>query len=227
MTRVKICGLSTEETMAAALDAGADMVGLVLVPASPRAVSPERAGALAAQARGRAQIVALLVDPEEEALDAAVAAFAPDLIQLHGQETAARVATIRARLQRPVIKAVGVAAQADLAQIAAFAPVCDHILLDAKPPAGAAYPGGHGQAFDWSILRGAALPPGLILSGGLTPETVGDAIAQVRPWAVDVSSGVERARGVKDPALIHSFIGAARDAEARLSADAAHGSGRA
>jgi phosphoribosylanthranilate isomerase len=228
MTRVKICGLSTEETLEAAIASGADFVGLNFVAASPRHVAPARAAALARQARGRTGIVALFADPEDAALHETVAAVQPDLIQLHGAESPARVAAVRAACGLPVIKAIGVATGADLAAAAAYVGVCDHLLLDAKPPPGAAYSGGHGAAFGWAILTGPAAPAWpFMLSGGLTPETVDEAIAQVRPWAVDVSSGVERAKGVKDPALIHAFVRAARDADARLSADAARGSGQA
>lgn len=209
---VKICGLSTPETLEAALAAGADMVGLVSHPKSPRFVTRERARELAAIARGRAEIVALLVDFEAEQAAELVADINPDWLQLHGRETPEQVAAIRAATGRRVMKALGVASSADLTAIAAYATVADHILLDAKPPKDAAYPGGHGRAFDWTIL--AELDPGLpfVLGGGLDPANVADAIRITRPAGVDVSSGVETAPGVKDIGRIRDFIAAARHA---------------
>lgn len=209
---VKICGLSTPETLEAALAAGADMVGLVSHPKSPRFVTRERARELAAIARGRAEIVALLVDFEAEQAAELVADINPDWLQLHGRETPEQVAAIRAATGRRVMKALGVASSADLTAIAAYATVADRILLDAKPPKDAAYPGGHGRAFDWTIL--AELDPGLpfVLGGGLDPANVADAIRITRPAGVDVSSGVETAPGVKDIGRIRDFIAAARHA---------------
>lgn len=214
---VKICGLSTPETLDAALDAGADMIGLNFHPRSPRFVTPERAGELAARARGRTRIVALVADAPDSLLEAVRKAVGPDLWQLHGSEPPDRTAAVRASQAGLAMKAIGVSAAADLAAIPDYAAVADHILLDAKPPKDAAYPGGHGRPFDWAIL--AALDPGqpFILSGGLTPENVGAAVATVRGMGlslagVDVSSGVESAPGVKDPAKIRAFIAAARAA---------------
>lgn len=209
-TRVKICGLSTEATLTAALEAGADWIGLVHFPRSPRHVSLAQAAALAARARGRAERVVLLVDPDDALLAAAVDAADPDLIQLHGSESPERVAAIRARTGRPVMKAIGVATSTDLAAMPAYAAVADRILLDAKAPPDAALPGGNGRRFDWEILRGAALPAGTMLSGGLDAGNVADALARTGIGAVDVSSGVETAPGVKDPARIAAFVAAAR-----------------
>lgn len=209
-TRIKICGLSTEATLTAALDAGADWIGLVHFPRSPRHVALEQAAALSALARGRAERVILLVDPDDALLAAAVAAVDPDLIQLHGRESPERVAAIRARAGRPVMKALGIATSADLAVLPAYAAVADRILLDAKAPPDAALPGGNGRCFDWEILRGATLPEGTMLSGGLDAGNVADAIACTALGAVDVSSGVESAPGVKDPAKIAAFVAAAR-----------------
>ncbi|MDH3028292.1 phosphoribosylanthranilate isomerase [Methylobacterium fujisawaense] len=209
-TRIKICGLSTEATLTAALDAGADWIGLVHFPRSPRHVALEQAAALSTLARGRAERVILLVDPDDALLAAAVAAVDPDLIQLHGRESPERVAAIRARAGRPVMKALGIATSADLAVLPAYAAVADRILLDAKAPPDAALPGGNGRCFDWEILRGAALPEGTMLSGGLDAGNVADAIARTALGAVDVSSGVETAPGVKDPAKIAAFVAAAR-----------------
>jgi phosphoribosylanthranilate isomerase len=213
--RVKICGLSTPETMEAALEAGADMVGLVFHPKSPRYVSIEHAASLANQARGRAEIVALVVDGEDGLLATLRSSVKPDLWQFHGAETYERIRDVGAVFGLPVMKAVGVSSEADLPKIQGFARVAQHILLDAKPPSGAAYPGGHGQTFDWAVLE--TLDPALpfMLSGGLTPENVGAAIAAIHRMGlslagVDVSSGVESAPGVKDKAKIAAFIAAAK-----------------
>ncbi|MBE7246834.1 MAG: phosphoribosylanthranilate isomerase, partial [Actinomycetospora chiangmaiensis] len=198
-TRVKICGLSTETSLAAALEAGADWIGLVHFPRSPRHVDFGQAAALSALARGRAERVVLLVDPDDALVAAAVEAIDPDLIQLHGREDPARVAAIRARTGRPVMKALGVATRADLAAIPAYAAVADWILLDAKAPPDAKLPGGNGRSFDWDLLRDADLPTGTMLSGGLDAGNVARALARTGLGAVDVSSGVESAPGTKDP----------------------------
>jgi len=213
---IKICGLSTPETLEAALAAGADMIGLNFHPRSPRFVTRERAKELAAMARGRAEIVALVVDFEPHQAAELAADVEADWVQLHGRETPEQVAAIRAATGRRVMKALGVAGPADLAVIPAHAAVADLILLDAKPPKDAAYPGGHGKPFDWSIL--AELDPGLrfMLSGGLGPANVADAIRVTRPAGVDVSSGVESAPGVKDIGRIRDFIAAARRAAEQL-----------
>ena len=217
---IKICGLSTPETLEAALDAGADMIGLNFHPKSPRFVSHERAPELAAMARGRTQIVALIVDWDTARAAALAAGLKPDWLQLHGNETAEQVAAIKAATGLPVIKALGVASAVDLAAVASYHGIADGILLDAKPPKDAAYPGGHGKPFDWSIL--AALDPALrfMLSGGLDPANVGQAIALTKPWGVDVSSGVESAPGVKDTGRIRDFVAAARAASAAATAEA-------
>jgi len=210
MTEIKICGLSTPETLDAALGVGADWVGFVRFARSPRHVELEAARALSRRAKGRAGRVVLLVDPDDAALAAAIEAIAPDLIQLHGRESPERVAEIRAATGLPVMKALGIAGPADLAAIPAYAAVADRILLDAKAPPGAALPGGNGVRFDWSLLEGADLPAGLMLSGGLGPENVAEALARTGLRAVDVSSGVESAPGIKDPARIAAFVTAAR-----------------
>lgn len=207
---VKICGLSTEATLDAALDAGADLVGFVHFPKSPRHVSLEKGRGLAGRARGRAQRVVLLVDPDDVLLAAVAETLDPDWIQLHGKESPQRVAEIRARTRRPVLKAVGVAAAADLVALADYAEVADRLLLDAKPPPGADLPGGNGRSFDWDILRGVVLPAGTMLSGGLDAENVGTALFRTGLAAVDVSSGVEIRPGEKDPARITAFVAAAR-----------------
>lgn len=217
---VKICGLSTPETLDAAIGVGADWVGLVHFPRSPRHVSLETGRDLSRRARGRAGRVALLVDPDDALLAAVVEAFDPDLLQLHGSETPERVAAIRRATGRPVMKAVGIGAEADLSVLPSYAAVADRLLLDAKPPAGAglpggtALPGGNGVAFDWRLLAGPALDRGFpfMLSGGLTIGNVAEALRLTGAGAVDVSSGVESRPGEKDPALIAAFVAAARAA---------------
>ncbi|MCJ2095521.1 phosphoribosylanthranilate isomerase [Methylobacterium sp. J-072] len=210
--RVKICGLSTPETLEAALKAGADWIGFVHFPRSPRHVDFAGASRLSAQASGRAERVVLLVDPDDALVRAAVEAVVPDLIQLHGRESPERVAAIRALAGRPVMKAIGVATRADLEPIAAYGAVADRILLDAKPPAGAALPGGNGHRFDWAILAEADLPAGTMLSGGLDAGNVRNALTRTGLRAVDVSSGVESAPGLKDPEKIAAFVAAVRAA---------------
>ncbi|POR40603.1 phosphoribosylanthranilate isomerase [Methylobacterium sp. V23] len=207
---IKICGLSTAATLDAAVEAGADLVGFVHFPRSPRHVDLETGRALSARAKGRTERVVLLVDPDDAAVAAAVEALDPDWIQLHGRETPERVAAIRAATGRRVMKAIGVAGAADLAAVTAFAGRADRILLDAKAPPGAALPGGNGHAFDWELLGGAVLPADYMLSGGLTPDTVATALARTGARAVDVSSGVETRSGEKSAARIAAFIAAAR-----------------
>ena len=210
---IKICGLSTPETLDVALGAGADMVGFVRFPKSPRHVSLDLGHRLSLQARGRAQRVVLLVNPEDEAIAQAIEAINPDLIQLHGSESLERVAEIRSMVKRPVMKAFGIAEASDLQALGPYASGVDHILLDAEPPRVAnALPGGNGIAFDWRLLNG--LDPGLffMLSGGLNPDNVAEAIRLTKTQAVDVSSGVESGPGLKDPARIEAFIRAARTA---------------
>jgi len=213
---IKICGLSTAETLAAALTAGAGMIGLNFHPKSPRYVTSERAAALAAQARGRTQIVALMVDPDPEEATALARVVRPDWMQLHGRETPGQVAAIKVATGLPVIKAIGVATAADLGAVARFRDVADLILLDAKPPKDAAYPGGHGRTFDWTLLRSLDPAFRFMLSGGLDPANIADAIGITRPAGVDVSSGVESAPGIKDAERIAAFVRAARAAAAEL-----------
>jgi phosphoribosylanthranilate isomerase len=209
---IKICGLSTPDTLAAALDGGASHVGFIFFPRSPRNVTPEVAGRLRRAARGRAQAVAVTVDADDELLDAIVASMAPDMLQLHGRETPERVAAVKARHGLPVMKALSVSEAGDLARARPFAGVADRLLFDAKPPKGSDLPGGNGVSFDWRVL--AALDPGLdyMLSGGLSAANVGDALTIARPPGIDVSSGVERAPGIKDPGLIEEFFRAVRAA---------------
>ncbi|HLA21424.1 MAG TPA: phosphoribosylanthranilate isomerase [Pseudolabrys sp.] len=218
MLEVKICGINEPRAMDAALDAGADLVGLVFFAASPRAVSLANAAGLAARARGRALVVALTVDADDTLLSRIVTEVSPDILQLHGAETPARVAEIRRRFTRPLMKAIAVAEAADLSAVASYTAVADRLLFDARPPKDATRPGGHGRAFDWTLLSHVERKKPIMLSGGLTPENVADAICIVRPDAVDVSSGVESAPGVKDASRIRAFVAAARKAAGALEA---------
>jgi phosphoribosylanthranilate isomerase len=207
---VKICGLNTEAALAAALEGGADMVGFVFFPPSPRHLDFDRARRLAANVDGRAQKVALTVDADDDLLARVVEALEPDLLQLHGRESPERTAQVRARFGLPVAKAIGVATAADLAWIGAYEPVVDMLLFDAKPSPDATRPGGNGRAFDWSILRACDARRPWLLSGGLTSDNVIDAIDRSGASGVDVSSGVEISPGVKDPAAIAHFLARAK-----------------
>jgi phosphoribosylanthranilate isomerase len=215
---VKICGLSTGLTLDAALDAGADMVGFVFFAKSPRHVDWATARALGSQVQGRAKTVALSVDADDDTLKRILDALSPDLMQLHGSETPARVKEISERFARPTMKAIGVATRADLAAAEAYEGVADLLLIDAKPPKGAALPGGNGRPFDWDLTRNFRPSIPWLLSGGLDPDSVAAAIARSSARGVDVSSGVESAPGVKDPARIRAFVAAARRAFARVPA---------
>jgi phosphoribosylanthranilate isomerase len=208
---VKICGIRTPEILEAAIGAGADMVGFAHFQRSPRHVDVETLTELISLARGRVETAVFLVNPDNSSV-MEIAALSPDWIQLHGPETPHRVAAIREEAGIAVIKAVPIGSAEDVAHVADFAEVADRLLLDAKAPKGADRPGGHGIPFDWTLLK--ALDPSLpfMLSGGLTPETVGAAVRTVRPLGVDVSSGVETAPGQKDAGLIRAFIEAARAA---------------
>jgi phosphoribosylanthranilate isomerase len=220
MPIVKICGLSTPETLSAALAAGADMVGFVFFERSPRHVSLPQAAALGGQVGGSARKVALTVDADDEALDAISRALRPDILQLHGRETPARVSAVKRRYGLPVMKAVGIATPGDIETALGYRDVADWLLLDAKPPRDASRPGGNGLAFDWSLVAGLDRSIATMLSGGLDASNVGQAIRIGRPVGVDVSSGVERSPGEKDPERIKAFVGAARAAfEAQLAED--------
>jgi len=214
--KVKICGVRTPAIIETAAEAGADFVGLVFFDKSPRHLTLEAAKALAEAARGKISTVAVLVDPGDELIDSVAETVRPDLLQLHGSETPARVAEIKARTKLPVMKAIAIATPDDVALARAFAASADHILFDAKTE-DASLPGGNGVAFDWRALKGFAAP--FALSGGLTPDTVGEAIRVTGADLVDVSSGVERAPGEKDAELVMRFIQAAKGAapQARAS----------
>jgi phosphoribosylanthranilate isomerase len=208
MAKVKICGLSEPVTLHAALDAGADFVGLVFFARSPRNVSLTQASALAGAASGKAKVVTLVVDADDELLTAIARDVKPDYIQAHGSETPVRVAAITALTRIPVIKAINVSAAADVTRAAAYHHSAEFILYDAK--ATGVLPGGTGHGFDWALLASAARP--FMLAGGLTPDTVREAIAQTKAAMVDVSSGVESFPGVKDVARIRKFIEQAKSA---------------
>jgi phosphoribosylanthranilate isomerase len=211
---VKICGLSTLATVDAALDAGADLIGLVFYPKSPRYVTLEAAAELAKRARGRAKVVALIVDAPDPLIVEIAARVHPDLYQAHGSESPARIEAIAHLTGKPVIKAIKVKEPSDLSAARAYDGKAAIILYDAKAPETlrGALPGGNGLSFDWSLLEGGASADQFILLGGLTPDNVGAAIKMTGAAIVDVSSGVERAPGVKDPALIRNFIEAAKSA---------------
>ncbi|MGI9475295.1 MAG: phosphoribosylanthranilate isomerase [Hyphomicrobiaceae bacterium] len=212
-TDVKICGLSTPATMTVALDAGADYVGLVFFPPSPRTLDMADAVALAEMARGKAKIVALTVDPDDALVDAIAANLRPDIFQLHGSETPERATAIKLRSGCAVMKAVKVATRDDAESAFAYAAPegpCDMILFDAKAPKDAVLPGGNGLTFDWRALEGVAGRLNYMLSGGLTSDNVGDAVRLTGANAVDVSSGVESAPGTKDIALIRAFLKSAK-----------------
>lgn len=208
--RVKICGLRDSAGVAAAVDAGAAYVGFVFFEKSPRNVSIAQAAALALDVPVGVAKVALTVNADNATLDAITSAVPLDVLQLHGAETPARVAEVKARYGLPVMKAIGVADVGDLAPISAFEAVADQILLDAKPPRDATLPGGNGHTFDWGLIAGRLWTKPWMLAGGLTVENVASAIARTGVRQIDLSSGVESAPGVKDPALIRQFIAAAR-----------------
>lgn len=207
---LKICGLSTPETLDVALEAGADMVGFVFFPPSPRHVSLETGRDLGRQVKRRALKVALTVDADDATLDNIMDALSPDMFQLHGKENVARLRDIKQKYGRPVMKAVPVATSADLAVLPGYAAVADRILFDARAPKDATRPGGLGAPFDWHLLENLDLKLPYMVSGGLHVDNVAEALRVTAAGGADVSSGVESAPGVKDPELIRAFIRAAR-----------------
>jgi phosphoribosylanthranilate isomerase len=218
--RAKICGLRRPEDMAAVVAAEAAYAGLVFYPRSPRCVSLAQARALALEAPAGLAKVALTVDADDAALAAILAEVPIDILQLHGHETPARVAEVRARFGLPVMKAVGISGPQDLPGLEAQMRVADLVLVDAKPAPDAALPGGNGLAFDWRLIAGRRWPVPWMLAGGLTPENVAQAIRATGAPIVDVSSGVESAPGVKDAALIAAFVAAAAGAAGAQAAGA-------
>jgi len=211
---IKICGLSTPETVDVALDAGADMVGFVFFPPSPRHVGVEAMKPLGERVAGRARKVALTVNATDDDFARIIEALQPDALQLHGKETPDRVVVVRARFRLPVIKAMPIASRHDLSPIHSFAKVAETLLFDARPPHGATRPGGLGRPFDWTLLNNVHPGVPYMLSGGLDAGNVAEALKITHAPGVDVSSGVERAPGVKDPDKIKAFIHAARAAAA-------------
>ena len=211
--KAKICGVTTPEAVQAALDGGAAFVGFMFFEKSPRNITPETAGRLAPPIRARgAKVVAVTVDPTDAALDAIMAGLSPDLIQLHGKEPPARVRELAQRTGRGAIKVLPVAEAADVEAAGAYEPVAEHLMFETKPPKDADRPGGLGVPFDWSLLAGRRFSRPWFLAGGLNPWNVGQAIAASGAPLVDVSSGVERGPGLKDPALIQAFLDAVRRA---------------
>ena len=207
---VKICGLRTATDVAAVAAAGAAYAGFVFFPKSPRHLTVEAARDLALGAPEGLCKVALTVDADDATLDAIVEAVPLDMLQLHGHETPERVAAVKARYGLPVMKAMGVADEGDLAGLLEMSLAADQLLIDAKPPKGADLPGGNGLAFDWRLLVGRKWLKPWMLAGGLTPENVAQAVRLTGARQVDVSSGVESAPGVKDPGRIAAFVEAAQ-----------------
>lgn len=218
---VKICGVSDLAALDAALEAGADMVGFVFFEPSPRHVDFATGERLGARVGDRARKVALTVDTDDATLATIIETLNPDLLQLHGRETPERVSVVRSRFGLPVIKALPISGADDLASIAAFDAVADHLLFDARAPAGTDRPGGHGQAFDWRLLRGLKTRRPWLLAGGLHSGNVAGALAATRAPGVDVSSGVEAGPGRKDPEKIRRFVADARACHA-AAAQTAH-----
>ena len=210
---VKICGLSTRETLDVALDSGADMVGFVFFPPSPRHLALDVARDLGQAVKGRAAKVALTVDADDATLADVVDALQPDLLQLHGRESPARLRDIKQKFALPVMKALPVETSADLAVLPGYAGVADRILFDARAPKDATRPGGLGAVFDWHVLENLDLKIPFMVSGGLHAGNVAEAVRVTRAGGVDVSSGVERTPGHKDPEMIRAFIRAARATE--------------
>jgi phosphoribosylanthranilate isomerase len=211
---IKICGLKTQAALETALSGGASHVGFVFFPKSPRNLAPAEAAGLARAARGRAKAVAVTVDAADDFLDAIVTEAAPDMLQLHGGESPQRVAAVKARYGLPVMKALSVSEAGDLAKAAPFLGVADRFLFDARPPQGSELPGGNGVSFDWRLLAALDRDVDYMLSGGLDAANIGDALRLANPPGIDVSSGVEKAPGVKDAALIEEFFKAVRTARA-------------
>lgn len=212
--KIKICGLSTEETMQAALDAGVEMIGLMFFPKSPRHVSLSQACKLADMARGKAEIVAVTVNMDLDSLSRINEIVAPDMFQFHGEETPEALAAAKVMFKKPVMKAVPISEKADLEQAQFYSIVADRLLFDAKPPANSELPGGNGVSYDWGLLKDIDLQKPFMLSGGLNPSNVAEAIEKSGAREIDVSSGVEREKGVKDIDKINAFVAAARSVSA-------------
>jgi phosphoribosylanthranilate isomerase len=208
----KICGVTTPEAVRAALDGGAAYLGFMFFAASPRNIGLEAAARLAEPVRGRAKIVAVTVDPTDAELDRIAQALRPDLLQLHGKETPARVREAAVRTGAAAVKVLAISEAADVARASDYETVAEHLMFEGRPPKDAARPGGLGKPFDWSLLAGRRFQRPWFLAGGLDPWNVGEAVQRSGAPMVDVSSGVERGPGLKDPALISAFLDAARKA---------------
>ena len=211
-TRMKFCGLRTPADVSAAVEAGAAYVGFVFFPPSPRYLTPEDAVPIAAQVPEGIAKVALVVNADDDLLDQITETVPIDMLQLHGKETPERLAEIKQRYGLPVMKAVGVAGPEDLEKLDTYLRVADQVLVDAKPPKDATLPGGNGLAFDWRLIAGRRWPVPWMLAGGLTEANVAEAMRLTGARQVDVSSGIETAPGIKDPALMQSFAAAVRTA---------------
>ncbi|MBD9496461.1 MULTISPECIES: phosphoribosylanthranilate isomerase [unclassified Ensifer] len=215
-TQVKICGLKTAEAAERAVALGASHVGFIFFPKSPRNIEPDDAGRIADRIRGQAKIVAVTVNADNDELDEIVSALNPDILQLHGSEDAERLLTVKAMYGLPVMKALSVREASDLEKIDAYIGIADRFLFDAKPPKGSDLPGGNGVSFDWKLLDALDGSVDYMLSGGLNADNIGEAMAQTNARAIDISSGVESAPGVKDLKLMESFFNAVRQAEAGM-----------
>ncbi|HMF66707.1 MAG TPA: phosphoribosylanthranilate isomerase [Phyllobacterium sp.] len=214
---IKICGLKTDEAVAAALDGGASHIGFIFFPKSPRNIDPVEAGRLRQAAKGRAKAVAVTVDADDVTLDGIVASMQPDVLQLHGDESVTRVADVKARYGLPVMKVFALRERGDLEQIKPYIGIADCFLFDAKPPKGSELPGGNGVSFDWKVLSALDASIDYMLSGGLNAGNIAEALQATNAQGIDISSGVESAPGVKDVSLIRDFfrtVGAARSADA-------------
>jgi phosphoribosylanthranilate isomerase len=218
MLDIKICGLKTDAALAAALTGGTSHVGFIFFAKSPRNIAPDEAGRLRQVARGKAKAVAVTVDADDDFLDAIVAQMQPDMLQLHGSESPARVAELKARHCLPVMKAFPVREASDLAAIAPYRGIADRLLFDARPPKGSELPGGNGMSFDWTILAGLDAGLDYMLSGGLNAANIGEALRLANPPGIDISSGVESAPGIKDVARIDAFFKAVAAARKDLAA---------
>jgi phosphoribosylanthranilate isomerase len=211
--QIKICGINSVESADAAVRAGADFAGLMFHPKSPRALNTEQARMLSDRMKGRTRLVAVVVDPDDASLKAIIANARPDFIQLHGKESAARVSGVRSMTGLPIIKAVAIAEASDLISVSQYEAVADMLMFDAKAPADATREGGHGEAFDWQLLKGRTFARPWLLAGGLNAENVARAVSISGAPGVDVSSGVENAPGMKNPEMIRAFVENARNAQ--------------
>ena len=212
-TPVKICGLSTPETVRAAVEGGAGYVGFMFFDNSPRKVTPQAAARLAEPARAKGvKVVAVTVDPSDALLEELRETLKPDLLQLHGKETPSRVWEAAIKANAGAVKVISVASPADLEAAAQYEPITEHLMFDARTPEGSDRPGGMGTKFDWTMLSGRRFARPWFLAGGLDPWNVAEAIAASGAPMVDVSSGVERGAGLKDPGLISAFLDAVRRA---------------